>query len=61
MKKHFIATALSIVFLAGNALAYYGPNDKNKKPGKPKANCSPAGVSQYLRCGGARPPPGMRR
>ena len=47
MKKQFIASLLAVAFLGTNALAYYGPNDKNKKPGKAKANCSPA-TAKYI-------------
>ena len=48
MKKQFIAALIGIAFIGSNALAYYGPNDKNKKPsGKPKANCSPA-TAKYI-------------
>ena len=48
MKKQLFATFIAIVFIGSNALAYYGPNDKSKKPtGKPKANCSPA-TAKYI-------------
>ncbi|MFM1810826.1 MAG: hypothetical protein RLZZ382_2051 [Bacteroidota bacterium] len=48
MKKQLFAALIAIVFIGSNALAYYGPNDKNKKPtGKPKANCSPA-TAKYI-------------
>ena len=48
MKKQLIAALIGIAFIGSNALAYYGPNDKNKKPsGKPKANCSPA-TAKYI-------------
>ena len=43
MKKQFIITIVSVGFFFSSALAYYGPGDKDGKPGKPKgANCSPA-------------------
>ena len=48
MKKQLFAALIAIVFIGSNALAYYGPNDKSKKPtGKPKANCSPA-TAKYI-------------
>jgi hypothetical protein len=43
MKKQFIITIVSVGLFFTNALAYYGPGEKDNKPGKPKgANCSPA-------------------
>ena len=47
MKKNLFASLLAVVFIGTHAFAYYAPNDKNKKPGKPKANCSPA-TAKYI-------------
>ena len=48
MKKQLFATIFGVLLIGSNALAYYGPNDKGKKPsGKPKANCSPA-TAKYI-------------
>jgi hypothetical protein len=48
MKKQLFAALIAIVFIGSNALAYYGPNDKSKKPtGNTKANCSPA-TAKYI-------------
>ena len=43
MKKQLIITIVSVALCFTNAFAYYGPGEKDNKPGKPKgANCSPA-------------------
>ena len=43
MKKQFIITIVSVGLCFTNAFGYYGPGEKDNKPGKPKgANCSPA-------------------
>ncbi|MBM3165715.1 MAG: T9SS C-terminal target domain-containing protein, partial [Bacteroidetes bacterium] len=47
MKKQFIASLLATMFIGSSVFAYLGPNDKIKKPGKPKANCSPA-TAKYI-------------